>query len=247
VRLLDSCSIVLSSYLSSQFLRSGGFAATTPTPARKRPPSTNTAGPSRVNKGKAANAPLSIHSDDDDIQEVPKGKGGKRSTRSATGTLNRKRKKDDDPEEPEDVQSEHETKKSRNRRDGEENEEGSGLEDQIQEVPPPAATKRGRGGSRKPTSRSGKGEGLVNGTARGVKGKGKTKAKVPIIDLIELESLDIEEEDARAEVENLANVINASLRPPKQGNTRTKQDFRGADDECTRLREQLQQVRFWVN
>jgi len=181
---------------------------------------------------------------------VPKGRGGKRSTRgaTATGSLNRKRKKDDDPEELEDVQSEYETKKSRNRRDEEENEEGSGLEDQVQEVLPPTATKRTRGGSRKPTSRSEKGEGVVNGTARGVKGKGKTKAKtVPIIDLVDLESLDMEEEDARGEVENLANVINASLRPPKQGNSRTKQDSRGADDECARLREQLQQVRFLVD
>ena len=238
-------------YILPQFLRSpGGFTATTPLPTRRLPPSTSTAGPSlAVTRGKAANAPLSIHSDDDDIQEVPNVKSGKRVIRgaTATGTANRKRKKDDDPEVVEDVQSEHETKKRRSRRVREGNVEESGLEEQVQEVPPPTVAKRTRGGSRKPTSRSGKGEATINGTAKVVKGKAKGKT----VAVIDLDEIDIEEEDARTQVENLANVINASLRPPKH--TRTKQTSQGSDngvdDECARLREQLQQVyvRFMIN
>ena len=206
---------------------------TTPIPAQELPPSPTTAGPSRaVNKQKAENALLSIHSDDDDMQQVSKVKGGNHGIQgpTATGRSNQKRKQVDDP------QSEHETKKRRN----------SGLEEQVEEVLPPAAAKRDHVSSRKVTSRSGKGEGTINETAGG---EGKTKAKtVSVIDLNQVELLDIEE-DARAEAENLASLTNSSRRLPKQGNTQTKQSFSwGRDDECARLHDQLQQVRFlWSN
>jgi hypothetical protein len=170
---------------------------------------------------------LSVQSDDDGVQEVSTAKGGKCGTghTTATGPLNGKRK-DDNLEVAEDVQSERETKKRRNRRDGEEHEQEKWLEEQVQEVPPPVAAKRA-------LRRSG-----IIGTAR-AEGEGKS---VPFIGLDDVELMDIEEE-ARAEVET--SVIDASLRPPEEGNSRTKQvSSWGADDECASLREQLQQVRF---
>lgn len=224
----------------------GGFAATTPLVSRKLPPSTS-AGPSRVaKKGRAVSA-LSISSDDGDIQEVT-AKANKRGVRVAnpTGTTKRGRRQDNGSDEAEILQSEHETKKKRIRRAQEEIGDESEPEAEIQEVPPLASTKRTRGSSRKPAS--GVGKGAVNGTTRG-KGKGKARAKAAApMAVDEIESLEIEEEDARMEVANLAAAINASLTPTKQEKMRTKQASRVADkvvdDECARLREQLRQVRF---
>ena len=215
------------------------------TPSVPRSHSTAIAGPSRTadNKRKSAHAAVSIHSDDDSVQEVRT-----KSNKRTGGATVKRRRKEDDQDDPEDTREEVEDKRTRRRR--EELEEESVVEE-VQEVVPPLG-KKGRGDSRKPASRTGKGEPKVNGGSRGVtsttataKGKGKAKASRQdiAIDLEEVELVDLDEEGIRAEVEGIANAINSVQRSGKQATSRAMQVSRTErDDENSPLKEQLRQV-----
>lgn len=184
-----------------------------------------------ANKRKEENAPLFVHSDDDDIEEVSRWRGNRGASDIRTGK--RTRKTDNDSEEVEKA----------------ENEEDNRFDEEVQELPPPINVKKPRRSSRKPTSRSGKSEPTTNGNARRLGGKGKTKANgVAHMDVDEVGSLDLDEEDVQMEVEAIASHINASLlsaKPPKSRVSRIAE--KGTDDECAKLREQLRQVRFSVD
>lgn len=206
------------------------------------PRNTSVAGPSRTadNKRKGAHAPVSVHSDDDSVQEV-RTKNNKRTG----GATVKRRRKEDEHDDPEDTQEEVGDMRRRRRR--EELEEESVVEE-VQEVVP--LGKRGRGDSRKPVSRAGKGEPKVNGGSRGVtstaattKGKGKAKASRQdiAIDLEEVALVDLDEEGIRAEVEGIANAINSVQRSGRQTTSRSMQVSRTERDDSP-LKEQLRQV-----
>jgi len=224
-------------------VNSGGFGEMTPSVPRTH---SAVAGPSRTvdNKRKGVHAPVSIYSDDDEVQEV-RTKNNKRTT----GATVKRRRKEERQDDPEDAREEVEDKKGRRRQEEVELEEESAVEE-VQEVVPPA--KKGRG-DLKPASRTGTSELKANGGSRRVtpgtaataKGKGKAKASRHdnAMDVEEVELVDLDE-DIRAEVEGIANAINSVQRSGKQATSRVKQVSRSEkDDENSPLREQLRQVR----